>query len=66
MLVDGNPRSTSQGSAARPTVKVHQLRYDSCQMLETGLFVIGFLYVALSFAAIVGVFQNRDRLKRRR
>lgn len=66
MLVDGNRGSTSPQPAARPTVTVHQLRYDSCQMIETGLFVIGFLYVALSFAAIVGVFQNRDRLKRRR
>ncbi len=35
-------------------------------MLETGLFVIGFLYLALSFGAVVGLFQNRNRLKRRR
>ncbi|PZR69914.1 MAG: hypothetical protein DLM66_05380 [Candidatus Dormiibacter spiritus] len=66
MLVDGNRRSSIKRQAPRPTAKVHQLRYDACQMLETGLFVIGFLYVALSFAAIVGLFQNRDRLKRRR
>jgi hypothetical protein len=36
-------------------------------MQETGLFIIGFLYVAISVAAIFGLFsQNRDQLRRRR
>lgn len=34
--------------------------------MSTGLFIIAFFYLSISIGAVVGLFQRRDQLPRRR